>query len=196
MLENKQINDNFVKNLIELNELKNMTTTDEEFITLVHGTLMSMEEIQQLIFNNGLYATGYNEESSLMHTTNPVDVNSYDVSQLDDKLKNWSHASNNFIFIRLPLQYFNIYADHGDRDCLKTRIFMDKVNIDENTYKYILDPKFIVGVYNFKSGKVLKNPNFESILTNKTKQELQAKLYAFYKEIGIELDIEEINRTL
>lgn len=196
MINNEQINNNFSRDLNELTKLKNMLSHNGEFIILAHGTLLSLDEIQQTILKNGLFATGHNENSSLIHTTNPVDVDSYDISELDEKLQNWPHASNNIVFIKLPLEYFNIYGDHGDRDCTKTRAFMDKVNIDDNTYKYLLDPKFIVGAYNLKSGNILPNPSFETELSNETHQQLQEKLNLLCQELGIELDIQETRRTL
>ena len=59
---------------VNLDQLKN-SLIDDEYIILCHGTMLSMEEIQQKIMKDGLYATGYSEGSSLFKTTNPIDVN-------------------------------------------------------------------------------------------------------------------------
>ncbi len=175
-------------NSTNLSTLKDMLKEDG-FIVLCHGTNLSMEEIEQKIMKDGLYATGYNEGSSLFKTTNPVDIN-ISTEELKNKLDNWPHSSENIVFLKLPLEYFNIYADNSDLDCQKTRAFMNKTELEDGRYKYLLDPKFVVGAYNIKGENVVINPKYEQTLSEETKTELSRKLKELQQDIGV-LDIEE-----
>ena len=71
-----------------LEELKALLNTNGEYVVLAHGTNLTIDEIQEKIFGDGLYATGKNENSSLFHTTNPVDINNYSVEDLRNKMIN------------------------------------------------------------------------------------------------------------
>lgn len=175
-----------------LEELKALLNTNGEYVVLAHGTNLTIDEIQEKIFGDGLYATGKNENSSLFHTTNPVDINNYSAEDLRNKMINWEHESKNIVFIKLPMEYFNIYADNGDRDCTKTRAFMHKVQVGDD-YKYILDPKFIVGAYNIESDSSILNGKYEKQLTEETKKQLQTNLINLQKEMGLDIDYIEEN---
>ena len=98
------------------------------------------------------------------------------------------------VIIRLPNEYFNIYDTTGDRECRKSRAFMKgKVQVDGG-YKYVLDPKFIVGSYNTETMETMLNNSFEKKLTNETIMTLKTNLANLYKELGIDIDyIESIN---
>lgn len=168
---------------VNLDQLKN-SLIDDEYIVLCHGTMLSMEEIQQKIMKEGLYATGYSEGSSLFKTTNPIDVN-ISTDELKSKLDNWPHDSKNMVFLKLPLKYFNIYADNSDLDCQKTRAFTKKVELEDGRYKYVVDPKFIVGAYNLESENVLLNQNYEKELSPATELVLESKLRDLQTEMGV-----------
>lgn len=158
---------------------------DDDYIVLCHGTTLSMDEIKDKIMNNGLYATGHNEGSSLLKTTNPVDVANYNIDELKDKLNNWPHESNNIVFVKLPLKFFNAYSSHDDLDCQRTRAFQTKVSMKDGRYKYLLDPKFVVGAYNLDDETVVLNPNYEKEMSKETEQILQQKLTAVQEELGV-----------
>lgn len=183
-----------INNITTLEELKSLLNTDGNYVVLAHGTNLTIEEIKEKIFKDGLYATGKNESSSLFHTTNPVDINNYSTEELRNKIINWEHNSKNLIFIKLPMEYFNIYADNGDRDCTKTRAFMNKVQMGED-YKYILNSKFIVGSYNIETNSVILNDKYEKELTEVSKKELQTNLIKLQKEMGLDVDYIEENLT-
>lgn len=98
------------------------------------------------------------------------------------------------VIIRLPNEYFNIYDTTADRDCRKSRAFMKgKVQVDGG-YKYVLDPKFIVGSYNTETMETMLNNSFEKELTPETIMTLKTNLANLYNELGIDIDyIDSIN---
>lgn len=187
------INDsNFENKVINLATFQKMLLDDESII-LCHGTLMDMGEIRKTIMEQGLRTTGYNENSSLLKTTNPVDINC-EINELKSKLDNWPHASKNIVFLKLPLRYFNIYTpDQSDLDCQKTRAFTTKIIMRDGRYKYLVDSRFIVGAYNIDSRNVLLNSNYEKELSKETIFILEDRLLEVQKEMGIIDDIEEIS---
>lgn len=185
-------NSDITNGFISLSTLREMLL-DNECIILCHGTLMEMDEIKRIIMKQGLYATGYNENSSLFKTTNPIDVNC-DIDELKSKLDNWPHASKNIVFLKLPIKYFNIYTpDQSDLDCQKTRAFTTKIDMEDGRYKYLVNPRFIVGAYNIDSQNVLLNPNYEKDLSDETISVLEDRLTKVQEEMGIIDDVEQIN---
>lgn len=177
-----------------LEELKNIIGNTDDYTILVHGTHFTDEEVKKLIFKEGLRTTGKNEETSLNYTTQPLDINSYSVDELREKFEKYDHNNRNMVIIRLPNEYFNIYDTTGDRECRKSRAFMKgKVQVDGG-YKYVLDPKFIVGSYNTETMGTMLNNSFEKELTPETIITLKTNLTNLYKELGIDFDyIESIN---
>lgn len=177
-----------------LEDLKNTIGNTEGYVVLVHGTHMTNEEVQSMIFKEGLRTTNFNEKTTLDKTTKPFDISKYTSEEIKRLFENYDHNNKNMVVIKLPLEYFNKYDFTGDLDCRKTRAFMkDKIYID-GRYKYLLDPKFIVGSYNTETMETMLNPAFERKLTVETKNELREKLIELQKEIGIDPDlIEQIN---
>lgn len=177
-----------------LEELKNSIGSTDGYTILVHGTHFTDEEVKNLIFKEGLRTTGKNEETSLNYTTQPLDITSYSINELREKFEKYDHNNRNMVIIRLPNEYFNIYDTTGDRECHKSRAFMKgKVQVDGG-YKYVLDPKFIVGSYNTETMEAMLNNSFEKELTPETIMTLKTKLKNLYKELGIDVDyIESIN---
>ena len=177
-----------------LEELKNRIGNTDGYTILVHGTHFNDEEVKNLIFKEGLRTTGKNEETSLNYTTQPLDINSYSIDELREKFEKYDHNNRNMVIIRLPNEYFNIYDTTGDRECRKSRAFMKgKVQVDGG-YKYVLDPKFIVGSYNTETMETMLNNSFEKELTPETIMTLKTNLADLYKELGIDIDyIESIN---
>ena len=177
-----------------LEDLKNTIGNTEGYVVLVHGTHMTNEEVQNMIFKEGLRTTNFNEKTTLDKTTKPFDISKYTSEEIKRLFENYDHNNKNMVVIKLPLEYFNKYDFTGDLDCRKTRAFMkDKIYID-GRYKYLLDPKFIVGSYNTETMETMLNPAFERKLTVETKNELREKLIELQKEIGIDPDlIEQIN---
>lgn len=177
-----------------LEGLKKRIGNTDGYIILVHGTHFTDEEVKNLIFKEGLRTTGKNEETSLNYTTKPLDINSYSVDELREKFEKYDHNNRNMVIIRLPNEYFNIYDTTGDRDCRQSRAFMkSKVQVDGG-YKYVLNPKFIVGGYNTETMEAMLNNSFEKELTPETIMTLKTNLANLYKELGIDVDyIESIN---
>ena len=177
-----------------LEDLKNIIGNTEGYVVLIHGTHMTNEEVQSMIFKEGLRTTNFNEKTTLDKTTKPFDISKYTSEEIKRLFENYDHNNKNMVVIKLPLEYFNKYDFTGDLDCRKTRAFMkDKIYID-GRYKYLLDPKFIVGSYNTETMETMLNPAFERKLTVETKNELREKLIELQKEIGIDPDlIEQIN---
>lgn len=177
-----------------LKELKKRIGNTDGYTILVHGTHFTDEEVKNLIFKEGLRTTGKNEETSLNYTTQPLDINSYSVDELIEKFEKYDHNNRNMVIIRLPNEYFNIYDTTADRDCRKSRAFMKgKVQVDGG-YKYVLDPKFIVGSYNTETMETMLNNSFEKELTPETIMTLKTNLANLYNELGIDIDyIDSIN---
>ena len=177
-----------------LDDLKKNIGDTEGFIVLIHGTNMTTEEIQNMIFKDGLRTTKYNEKTTLDKTTNPFDISKYSSDEIKEYFDKYDHSNKNIIVMKLPLEYFNKYDFTGDLDCRKSRAFMkDKVYID-GRYKYLLNPKFIVGSYNTETMETILNPKFERELSAETKKELHEKLISLQKEIGVDPDlIEQMN---
>lgn len=177
-----------------LKELKKRIGNTDGYTILVHGTHFTDEEVKNLIFKEGLRTTGKNEETSLNYTTQPLDITSYSVDELIEKFEKYDHNNRNMVIIRLPNEYFNIYDTTADRDCRKSRAFMKgKVQVDGG-YKYVLDPKFIVGSYNTETMETMLNNSFEKELTPETIMTLKTNLANLYNELGIDIDyIDSIN---
>lgn len=176
-----------------LEGLKNSVGSTEGYTVLVHGTHLTDMEVEKMIFKEGLRATGKNEESSLVHTTQPLDIGTYSLEELKSKMDNYGHNNRNMVIIKLPNEYFNMYADHGDRNCTRSRAFMKKIQVDGG-YKYVLEPKFIVGSYNTETMEATLNNSFERELTDETRIQLKNNLDNLQKELGIDPDyIEAIN---
>lgn len=177
-----------------LKELKKRIGNTDGYTILVHGTHFTDEEVKNLIFKEGLRTTGKNEETSLNYTTQPLDINSYSVDELIEKFEKYDHNNRNMVIIRLPNEYFNIYDTTADRDCRKSRAFMKgKVQVDGG-YKYVLDPKFIVGSYNTETMETMLNNSFEKELTPETIMTLKTNLANLYNELEIDIDyIDSIN---
>lgn len=176
-----------------LEGLKNSVGSTEGYTVLVHGTHLTDTEVEKMIFKEGLMATSKNEESSLEHTTQPLDIETYSVEELKSKMDNYGHNNKNMVIIKLPNKYFNMYANYGDRDCTRSRAFMKKIQVDGG-YKYVLDPKFIVGSYNTETTEAILNSSFERELTNETRMQLKNNLDNLQKELGIDPDyVEAIN---
>ena len=189
---NNKIHSNTVSKT-SLEGLKNSVGSTEGYTVLVHGTHLTDTEVEKMIFKEGLRATGKNEESSLVHTTQPLDIETYSLEELKSKMDNYGHNNRNMVIIKLPNKYFNMYADYGDRNCTRTRAFMKKIQVDGG-YKYVLDPKFIVGSYNTETMQATLNNSFERELTNETRLQLKNNLDNLQKELGIDPDyIEAIN---
>ena len=154
-----------------LEDLKNTIGNTEGYVVLVHGTHMTNEEVQSMIFKEGLRTTNFNEKTTLDKTTKPFDISKYTSEEIKRLFENYDHNNKNMVVIKLPLEYFNKYDFTGDLDCRKTRAFMkDKIYID-GRYKYLLDPKFIVGSYNTETMETMLNPSFERELTVETKKD-------------------------
>ncbi|MDO5569684.1 MAG: hypothetical protein Q4G04_06260 [bacterium] len=181
---------------VTLQELKNSVGNTNGYSFLVHGTHFTDEEVKNLIFKEGLRTTGKNEATSLNYTTQPLDIDSYSVEALKEKFEKYDHNNRNIVIIKLPNEYFNIYDTTADRNCNKTRAFMKgKVQVDGG-YKYVLDPKFIVGSYNTETMEATLNNSFEKELTNETVRTLKTNLENLYKELGIDPNyIESISNT-
>lgn len=177
-----------------LEDLKNTIGNTEGYVVLVHGTHMTNEEVQSMIFKEGLRTTNFNEKTTLDKTTKPFDISKYTSEEIKRLFENYDHNNKNMVVIKLPLEYFNKYDFTGDLDCRKTRAFMkDKIYID-GRYKYLLDPKFIVGSYNTETMETMLNPSFERELTVETKKELREKLIKLQQDIGLDSElIEQIN---
>lgn len=177
-----------------LKELKKRIGNTDGYTILVHGTHFTDEEVKNLIFKEGLRTTGKNEETSLNYTTQPLDINSYSVDELIEKFEKYDHNNRNMVIIRLPNEYFNIYDTTADRDCRKSRAFMKgKVQVDGG-YKYVLNPKFIVGSYNTETMETMLNNSFEKELTPETIMTLKTNLANLYNELEIDIDyIDSIN---
>ena len=177
-----------------LEDLKNTIGNTEGYVVLVHGTHMTNEEVQSMIFKEGLRTTNFNEKTTLDKTTKPYDISKYTSEEIKRLFENYDHNNKNMVVIKLPLEYFNKYDFTGDLDCRKTRAFMkDKIYID-GRYKYLLDPKFIVGSYNTETMETMLNPSFERELTVETKKELREKLIKLQQDIGLDSElIEQIN---
>ena len=177
-----------------LEDLKNTLGNTEGYVVLVHGTHMTNEEVQNMIFKEGLRTTNFNEKTTLDKTTKPFDISKYTSEEIKRLFENYDHNNKNMVVIKLPLEYFNKYDFTGDLDCRKTRAFMkDKIYID-GRYKYLLDPKFIVGSYNTETMETMLNPSFERELTVETKKELREKLIKLQQDIGLDSElIEQIN---
>lgn len=177
-----------------LEDLKNTIGNTEGYVVLVHGTHMTNEEVQNMIFKEGLRTTNFNEKTTLDKTTKPFDISKYTSEEIKRLFENYDHNNKNMVVIKLPLEYFNKYDFTGDLDCRKTRAFMkDKIYID-GRYKYLLDPKFIVGSYNTETMETMLNPSFERELTVETKKELREKLIKLQQDIGLDSElIEQIN---
>lgn len=179
---------------ITLEGLKNSIGKIDGYTFFVHGTYLTDEEVKNLIFKEGLRTTGTNEKTSLNYTTNPLDIESYSIEELRNKLENYDHNNRNMIIIKLPNEYFNIYDTTADRDCRASRAFMKKKIKVDGGYKYVLDPKFIVGSYNTETKEVTLNDSFERELTNETRNTLEANLMNLYNELGIQPElIESLN---
>lgn len=177
-----------------LEDLINTIGNTEGYVVLVHGTHMTNEEVQSMIFKEGLRTTNFNEKTTLDKTTKPFDISKYTSEEIKRLFENYDHNNKNMVVIKLPLEYFNKYDFTGDLDCRKTRAFMkDKIYID-GRYKYLLDPKFIVGSYNTETMETMLNPSFERELTVETKKELREKLIKLQQDIGLDSElIEQIN---
>ncbi len=177
-----------------LKDLKNIIGNTEGYVVLIHGTNMTNDEVKNMIFKEGLRTTKFDEATTLDKTTTPFDISRYTSEEIKNVFENYDHNNKNMVVIKLPLEYFNIYDNTADLDCRKSRAFMkDKIYID-GRYKYLLDPKFIVGSYNTETMETMLNPAFERKLTVETKNELREKLIKLQKEIGIDPDlIEQIN---
>ena len=177
-----------------LEDLKNIIGNTEGYVVLIHGTNMTNDEVKNMIFKEGLRTTNFDEATTLDKTTTPFDISRYTSEAIKNVFDNYDHNNKNMVVIKLPLEYFNIYDNTADLDCRKSRAFMkDKIYID-GRYKYLLDPKFIVGSYNTETMETMLNPAFERKLTVETKNELREKLIKLQKEIGIDPDlIEQIN---
>ena len=177
-----------------LEDLKNIIGNTEGYVVLIHGTNMTNDEVKNMIFKEGLRTTKFDEATTLDKTTTPFDISRYTSEEIKNVFENYDHNNKNMVVIKLPLEYFNIYDNTADLDCRKSRAFMkDKIYID-GRYKYLLDPKFIVGSYNTETMETMLNPAFERKLTVETKNELREKLIKLQKEIGIDPDlIEQIN---
>lgn len=177
-----------------LEDLKNTIGNTEGYVVLVHGTHMTNEEVKSMIFKEGLRTTNFNEKTTLDKTTKPFDISKYTSEEIKRLFENYDHNNKNMVVIKLPLEYFNKYDFTGDLDCRKTRAFMkDKIYID-GRYKYLLDPKFIVGSYNTETMETMLNPSFERELTVETKKELREKLIKLQQDIGLDSElIEQIN---
>ena len=177
-----------------LEDLKNIIGNTEGYVVLIHGTNMTNDEVKKMIFKEGLRTTKFDEATTLDKTTTPFDISRYTSEEIKNVFENYDHNNKNMVVIKLPLEYFNIYDNTADLDCRKSRAFMkDKIYID-GRYKYLLDPKFIVGSYNTETMETMLNPAFERKLTVETKNELREKLIKLQKEIGIDPDlIEQIN---
>lgn len=182
--QQNSINSNSVSKT-SLEGLKNSVGSTKGYTVLVHGTHLTDTEVEKMIFKEGLMATGKNEESSLEHTTQPLDIETYSVEELKSKMDNYGHNNKNMVIIKLPNKYFNMYANHGDRDCTRSRAFMKKIQVDGG-YKYVLDPKFIVGSYNTETTEAILNSSFERELTNETRMQLKNNLDNLQKELGID----------
>ena len=177
-----------------LEDLKNIIGNTEGYVVLIRGTNMTNDEVKNMIFKEGLRTTKFDEATTLDKTTTPFDISRYTSEEIKNVFENYDHNNKNMVVIKLPLEYFNIYDNTADLDCRKSRAFMkDKIYID-GRYKYLLDPKFIVGSYNTETMETMLNPAFERKLTVETKNELREKLIKLQKEIGIDPDlIEQIN---
>ena len=189
-----KIEDIFDEKKSSLEDLKNTIGNTEGYVVLVHGTHMTNEEVQSIIFKEGLRTTNFNEKTTLDKTTKPFDISKYTSEEIKRLFENYDHNNKNMVVIKLPLEYFNKYDFTGDLDCRKTRAFMkDKIYID-GRYKYLLDPKFIVGSYNTETMETMLNPSFERELTVETKKELREKLIKLQQDIGLDSElIEQIN---
>ncbi len=189
-----KIEDIFDEKKSSLEDLKNTIGNTEGYVVLVHGTHMTNEEVQSMIFKEGLRTTNFNEKTTLDKTTKPFDISKYTSEEIKRLFENYDHNNKNMVVIKLPLEYFNKYDFTGDLDCRKTRAFMkDKIYID-GRYKYLLDPKFIVGSYNTETMETMLNPSFERELTVETKKELRKKLIKLQQDIGLDSElIEQIN---
>lgn len=177
-----------------LEELKNSIGKTDGYTFFVHGTHLTDEEVKKLIFKEGLRTTGTNEKTSLNYTTKPLDIASYSIEELRNKLENYDHNNRNMIIIKLPNEYFNIYDTTADRDCRASRAFMKKKIMVDGGYKYVLDPKFIVGSYNTETKEATLNNSFERELSNETRNTLEANLKSLHNELGIQPElIESLN---
>ena len=180
-----------VKNNNTLEDLKNSVGNTDGYVVLVHGTHLTNDEVQSLIFSKGLKTTNFNEETTLDKTTSPFDISKYTAEEIKERFERYDHNNKNMIVIKLPLEFFNMYDYTGDLDCRKSRAFMKEKVYTDGRYQYLLDPKFIVGSYNTET---MLNPSYEKELSVETRKELKEKLISLQKEIGIDPDlIEQIN---
>lgn len=183
-----------VKNNNTLEDLKNSVGNTDGYVVLVHGTHLTNDEVQSLIFSKGLKTTNFNEETTLDKTTSPFDISKYTAEEIKERFERYDHNNKNMIVIKLPLEFFNMYDYTGDLDCRKSRAFMKEKVYTDGRYQYLLDPKFIVGSYNTETMETMLNPSYEKELSVETRKELKEKLISLQKEIGIDPDlIEQIN---
>ena len=157
--------------LVELKDLKSLLREDG-YTIFGHGTGHKNNEVISSIFTKGLRAS----HNSMFYTTIGLNVDN-DLTNFQKKLDNWEHLdSENIILIKLPNKYFNIIGESMDLNCEKTGAFVNE-KIDENgKTTYYLDPKFIIGAYLKNTSKVILNPNYEFVLSEKTISELEEKL--------------------
>lgn len=176
---------------IKLEELEKVCPLDN-CILYGHGTGSSGNEykIVESIFNEGL--KGFESLSNMISENRDQEISgstnlsnnaiglyasgegAFDSSKLKDKLDNWPHrGSENIILMRLPQEYFHIYTNNPAE---RTEAFYT-IHEDENGHKnHYLDRRLIFGNYNKNTGMVELNEYFESEISDKFKNELDARL--------------------
>lgn len=155
---------------VTLNELENVLKEDG-YTILGHGTGNSDIKIIASIFENGLRAS----HTSLFYTTIGLDIND-NLCKFKEKLDHWEHKNSEYIIlIKLPNKYFNIIGDTMDLGCERTGAFVNEKKDETGKITYYLDPKFIIGVYNKTTSKIMLNPKFEYVLKEETIKTLEKK---------------------
>ena len=163
-----------IKSIEEFKEL----LTDPNFEYYLHGTGGGDVELQQNIINSifkkGLRAS----HGSMFWTTVSYGTGrrvEKDWDKMIDDMNHWQHQdSKNIIIVRIPVKYMIEGApeDQGERDFA---IYNEEFDQDKEQVTRFINPKFVVGCYSAKSGKLMLNPNFEKELTPETEKELQEK---------------------
>lgn len=160
--------------------------SESGYICLGNGTGRrgNSDELVDLIFKEGLRT----KDNSLYYTTivlstpTPELIKQYEelgipeptIPSLKHLLNNWPHLnSKRIILVRIPIKYINMIGNSSDLDSEKYGAFMIKRVLDDGTYRYYLDPRFIIGCYNAENQTVRLNKSFEINLSDETKIKLQ-----------------------
>ena len=202
MINNTELQEMFRCNeQVPLERLKDIFS-ESGYICLGNGTGRrgNSDEPADSIFKEGLRT----KDNSLYYTTivlstpTPELIKQYKdlgipkptISSLKQLLNNWPHLnSKRIILVRIPIKYINKIGNSSDLDSEKFGAFMIKRVLDDGTYRYYLDPRFIIGCYNAETETVRLNKSFEINLSDETKRKLQEGYKAAVKKTERRINI-------